>query len=285
MGFCVKPQARRIQFQGKVPFVWYGMDIIRIYTPLDVCRYTSPAGDTSVMMSISVARKPMWSVTNRDTLELPPTPEHLWTCPCEWTCLSTLIIVEESNLCFLYYKHLYEWCTLYIKYENKAFFCLSSWTCWSSHNIVSLRKKKNNNTKQVKFSDYTGNNYIGHHFLKNVLKCLSFQDILHEMMPYTVADHMSGHIIFPYVAYRGEIFRKLNFFNFPVSHLQIFHKILSVLTLFAAIILTLYTKCQSDPYLNTLQHRYFRLWLQSYGTPYQNLCLNLLNPYSNLPSK
>ena len=57
---------------------------------------------------------------------------------------------------------------------------------------------------------------MGHHFLKNVLKYLSFQDILQEIMPYTVAD-MSGHIMFPYVAYK-EIFRKLNFSQCSVPH-------------------------------------------------------------------
>ena len=55
----MRNQARLIQFQGEALFVWYATDCILLHTPLDECRYTSPAGDTSVMISISLARKPM----------------------------------------------------------------------------------------------------------------------------------------------------------------------------------------------------------------------------------
>ena len=49
----------RLQIQGEVLFVLYATDCLRLHTPLDECRYTSPAGDTSVMISISLSRKPM----------------------------------------------------------------------------------------------------------------------------------------------------------------------------------------------------------------------------------
>ena len=49
----------RLQFQGEALFVWYATGCIFLHTPLDGCRYISPAGDTSVMMSILLARKPM----------------------------------------------------------------------------------------------------------------------------------------------------------------------------------------------------------------------------------
>ena len=49
----------RMQFQGEALFVWYVTEYILLHTPLDECRYGSPAGDTSVMMSISLAMKPM----------------------------------------------------------------------------------------------------------------------------------------------------------------------------------------------------------------------------------
>ena len=44
----------RIQFQGEALFVWYATGGIFLHTPLDECRYTSPDGDTFVMMPISV---------------------------------------------------------------------------------------------------------------------------------------------------------------------------------------------------------------------------------------
>ena len=49
----------RMQFQGEALFVWYVTEYILLHTPLDECRYGSPAGDTSVMMSISLAMKPL----------------------------------------------------------------------------------------------------------------------------------------------------------------------------------------------------------------------------------
>ena len=53
------------------------------------------------MMLISLSQKPMWSVTNRDILELPPTPEHLLTCPCEYihTKVHLLVHVHVFALC------------------------------------------------------------------------------------------------------------------------------------------------------------------------------------------
>ena len=82
-GAPIMQNQARMQFRGEVLFVWNATEHIHLHTLLDECRYTSPAGDTSVMILILLARKPMWSVTNRDTLELPHTPEHLLTCPCE----------------------------------------------------------------------------------------------------------------------------------------------------------------------------------------------------------
>ena len=72
----------QVRLQGEALFVWYATDWPLLHTPLDECRYTSPAGDTSVTMPISLSRKPMWSVTNRDSLGLPPTPGHLLTGTC-----------------------------------------------------------------------------------------------------------------------------------------------------------------------------------------------------------
>ena len=48
------PNQARLQFQGEALFFWYAKEHFLLHTPLDECRYTSPAGDTSVMMPISV---------------------------------------------------------------------------------------------------------------------------------------------------------------------------------------------------------------------------------------
>ena len=55
----MRNQARLVQIQGEALFVWYATGGILLHTPLDECRYTSPAGDTSVMISNLLARKPM----------------------------------------------------------------------------------------------------------------------------------------------------------------------------------------------------------------------------------